>query len=73
MNPDPRVEDEFRFDSDFESGNLDMVVKTRPDCYDLWLRVDTNSRGHMQWFYFVVKNKLPGRKVKFTIVNFTHN
>ena len=73
MNPDPRVEEELVFNSDFESGNLDMVVKTKEGSYDLFLRVDTNSKGHMQWFYFVVKNKLKGKRVKFNIVNFTHN
>ncbi len=73
MNPDPRVDEELVFDSDFESGNLDMVVKTKEGSYDLFLRVDTNSKGHMQWFYFVVKNKRKAKRVKFNIVNFTHN
>jgi hypothetical protein len=25
--------------------------------YDLYLRVDTNTNGHMQWFYFNIKNQ----------------
>ena len=33
------------------------------------MRVDTNTRGHVQWFNFTVKNN--GRqKVKLNIVNF---
>lgn len=34
------------FDSDFESGNLDLVFQYKQDEYDLYLRVDSNSRGH---------------------------
>ncbi len=45
---------ELRFDSDFECGNLDMVVKAQPCEYDLYMRVDTNTRGHLQWFFFGV-------------------
>jgi len=47
---------ELTFDSFFESGNLDMAIrnKNRGDEieYDLYMRVDTNTRGHHQWFYF---------------------
>ena len=33
------------------------------------MRIDTNTRGHVQWFNFIVKNN--GRKkVRFNIVNF---
>lgn len=33
------------------------------------MRIDTNTRGHVQWFNFTVKNM--GKKtVKFNIVNF---
>ena len=37
------------FDSDFESGNLDIAAKTfedRNDEYDLIMRLDSNSRTH---------------------------
>lgn len=40
MRADPN---ELIFDSKFESGNLDRVVKTGPNEYDLYTRVDTNS------------------------------
>jgi cytosolic carboxypeptidase protein 2/3 len=37
---------ELVFDSNFESGNLDMVIKVKEGEYDLYMRVDTNTRGH---------------------------
>ena len=76
MNPRQVNERELRFDSMFESGNLDMVIKTKEWEYDLYMRVDTNSRGHNQWFYFSINYDLPGphfhdRKIKFNVLNFT--
>lgn len=44
----------FIFDSDFESGNLDMAIQTKPRDFELYMRVDTNTRGHHQWFFFSV-------------------
>jgi hypothetical protein len=37
---------ELLFNSDFESGNLDMVYKVKPLEYDLFMRVDTNTKGN---------------------------
>ena len=34
------------FDSTFESGNLDAVVKTDNNEYDLFMRIDANTKGH---------------------------
>jgi len=35
------------FDSNFECGNLDIVTKGwRENEYDLYMRVDTNTKGH---------------------------
>ena len=64
----------LEFNSKFESGNLDLVAKgaTRANEYDLYMRVDANTRGHHQWFYFSVKN-YDKKRVKFNIVNFTKN
>lgn len=64
---------ELTFDSDFESGNLDIVQMASRDTYDLFMRTDTNARGHHQWFYFSVEHtpELQNRKVTFNIVNFT--
>ena len=53
MSPDVEWND-LHFNSNFENGNLDMVVKTGDGCYDLYLRVDTNTKGHFNWFHFEV-------------------
>lgn len=37
------------FDSKFESGNLDAVIKISDNEYDCFMRVDSNTRGHLQW------------------------
>lgn len=47
MHPNFRASEELRFDSSFESGNLDLVYKVIPWEYDLYMRVDTNTRGHL--------------------------
>ena len=66
------------FDSDFESGNLDIAALTnfnRNDEYDLLIRLDSNSRTHQQWFYFSVdstnRGKYRNTKVRFNLLNFT--
>ncbi|MFM7850921.1 MAG: M14-type cytosolic carboxypeptidase [Flammeovirgaceae bacterium] len=41
----------------FESGNLDRVVMVSPTEYDLYMRPDTNNRGHHQWFYFKITSR----------------
>ena len=51
MNPD-YVDKELNFNSNFESGNLDKVTLVKENEYDLYMRHDTNSKGHNQWFYF---------------------
>ena len=58
------------FDSYFESGNLDIVVKVGETEYDLYMRTDTNARGNHQWFYFSVQAK-EQRTIRFNILNFT--
>lgn len=35
------------------------------------MNVDTNTRGHQQWFYFRVRNMKRDTNYKFTIWNFT--
>lgn len=34
------------FDSMFEAGNLDVVIKVDVFEYDLFMRIDANTRGH---------------------------
>ena len=50
MNPklfqSNQIDSELIFDSNFESANLDMVLKKKDLEYDLYMRVDTNTRGH---------------------------
>jgi len=77
MNPKlfetDEISKELIFDSNFESGNLDTVIKKKDYEYDLFMRVDTNTRGHHQWFYFSIESnkQFMGKKVRFNIVNFT--
>ena len=68
----------LKFNSDFESGNLDFVARTfidRNDEYDLLMRLDSNSRNHQQWYYFsastFARGSYAGVKVKFNLLNFT--
>jgi hypothetical protein len=60
----------LRFNSDFECGNLDAVVQTSSTEFDLFMRVDTNTRGHTNWYYFEVHNKVFIGSVTFNICNF---
>ena len=66
-------EQHLTFDSAFESGNLDMAYRATEEEYYLYMRVDTNTRGHHQWFYFSVEYQphFQGRTVTFNIMNFT--
>jgi hypothetical protein len=78
MNPSldqSALENELIFDSNFESGNLDLVIKRRDLEYDIFMRVDTNTKGHHQWFYFSIVNpgSLAGKKIRFNVANFTKN
>jgi hypothetical protein len=73
MKPSTDLSNELIFDSNFESGNLDMAFKTADLAYDLYMRVDTNTRGHHQWFYFSVTfpPSFNRKTVQFTVCNFT--
>lgn len=69
--------EEFTFDSNFESGNLDFVGKVTDNEFDLLMRLDSNSRSHQQWFYFSIdckdikKRPTKGETIKINIMNFT--
>ena len=43
------------FESRFESGNLEKVVRITDTYYELHLRPDFYTTRHCQWFYFQVK------------------
>lgn len=51
--------DSLTFDSMFESGNLARAIRVGESEYDLVLRRDLRTNGHMQWFYFAVSNAQP--------------
>lgn len=75
MNPEFQDQYEegeiLEFDSMFESGNLDRVIMVSPTEYDLYMRPDTNTRGHHQWFFFKVVSKSNLGPVRFNILNCT--
>jgi hypothetical protein len=43
--------------------------------YDIYMRCDTNTRGHHQWFYFSAEypkdSPFSGKTIRFNVVNFT--
>ena len=59
------------FDSVFESGNLLRADRLTSREYRLYMQVDTNTKGHQQWFYFRVRNTRVNQRFKFMIMNFT--
>lgn len=61
----------LEFDSNFETGNLDTAVKISPKEYDLFMRTDSNTRGHCHWYNFKIKGMKRGVRYKFNISNFT--
>lgn len=50
----PNVLSNVSFDSHFESGNLDTVVQVGEWEYDLFVRADTNTKGHFTWYNFTM-------------------
>ena len=66
----PEFLSEIEFNSFFECGNLDKVVKIKENEYDLYMRSDTNTYGNYKWFYFSVCNKTEDRVIRLNIVNF---
>ena len=55
----------------FESGNLQRAELNENNEYLLYMTVDTNTRGHQQWFFFSARNGGKGQKYHFKIRNFT--
>ena len=72
MNPNITKE-ALVFDSKFESGNLDMVMKPalRSNYYYLYMRPDANSNGHLHWFYFSISGCPNGQTITLNLSNFT--
>ena len=61
----------LKFDALIESGNLHSVQMLNVNQYNLQMSVDTNTKGHQQWFYFNVSNMRENQNVTFNITNFT--
>ncbi|NWW68863.1 CBPC2 carboxypeptidase, partial [Ifrita kowaldi] len=57
------------FESRFESGNLQKVIKVGPYEYVLTLRLDLYMAKHTQWFCFHVQNTRREPLCRFTIAN----
>ncbi|XP_053576336.1 cytosolic carboxypeptidase 2 [Bombina bombina] len=68
-NPDQHSNNDLRFESRFESGNLQKAVKVGKYEYELTLRTDLYTSKHTQWFYFQVQNTKRGVPYRFTITN----
>lgn len=67
----PKLEEsQLTFNSDFESGNLDAVIQRGSNEFDLFMRVDSNTRGHTNWFYFTISNNDFIGSVRLSICNF---
>ncbi|CAG5056032.1 unnamed protein product [Parnassius apollo] len=62
-------DDELRFESRFESGNLAKAIRITSAYYELHLRTDLYTNRHMQWFYFRVTNTKKQMMYRFSIVN----
>ncbi len=45
-----------------------MVIKVSDKEYNMFLRPDSNTCGHMQWFYFKVRNECKS-SIRFNICN----
>lgn len=58
------------FDSFFEGGNLDCVMRVGEREYDCFMRVDSNTAGHLQWFNFKTRGWKKLLKYKINICNF---
>jgi hypothetical protein len=60
----------LRFNSHFESGNLDRAYHLGLDSYHVILEYDANKSGSCQWFYFSFSNVRKDVKYYFTISGF---
>ena len=64
---------DFSFDSEFEGGNLDRVIKTKDGEFHLFLTCDSNTKGYTQWFYFSVRNARKNATVAMLVMNMAKN
>ncbi|XP_076618295.1 cytosolic carboxypeptidase 2 [Colletes latitarsis] len=62
-------DNDLRFESRFESGNLCKVVKITDTYYQLYLRKDLYTQRHTQWYYFRISNTRSRTIYRISIVN----
>jgi hypothetical protein len=60
---------ELAFSSDFESGNLDLAIRIKKNEYDCFMRSDTNTKGHTNWYFFRVNNRKQTGIVQLNLCN----
>lgn len=59
---------QITFQGCFESSNLALVQQMSLNEFDLYTRIDTNTRGHQNWYSFRLKSK-EKRVLKLNICN----
>lgn len=46
------------------------MIRTKTNEYDLFLRIDSNTGGHIMWYYFKVSNTTEkGKTIRINICN----
>ena len=60
----------LNFESNFESGNLQLAYLIDINNYQLFLHNDTNTMGYSQWFFFRITNVKKDQRIKINIMNF---
>jgi len=56
----PNSESLVLFNSNFESGNLQLAIRQTENEYVVYLDADTNSQNYSQWFYFSTLGRKKG-------------
>jgi hypothetical protein len=68
----PEYSEGVEFYAKFENANLHRAIRVTQTEYELLLSPDFNTHGHLHWFYFKTRSKLPPRtEVCFKILNLT--
>lgn len=63
-------EQNIKFCSDLESGNMEIAIRKKNNEYELYMKPDSNTKAHFQWFYFKVSINKGNKLLKFTLKNF---
>jgi hypothetical protein len=48
---------------------LDFAVRVKPNEYDCFMRSDSNTKGHCNWYFFSVKNHDRIGSIKINVCN----